>query len=275
MAPIADGDAAVGSLADPRGSGAGCAESLTNWLATRPRATLELADGSMYEGYSFGHQESTAGEVVFNTGMVGYPESLSDPSYAGQILVITFPLIGNYGVPEEDRDELGLLRNFESDKIHVKAVVVHEYSFIASHYTAYQTLGQWLKKHKIPGLYGVDTRQLTKLIRNHGSILGKLGVQGSTPLSSVPFDDPNERNLAAEVSRKKKEEFKAEDASYTHILAIDCGMKHNIIRYMVNVLKVKLTVVPWTTTSPTISLTVSLSVTDLAIQRNAQRRSSM
>merc|ERR1719361_1907977 len=103
--------------------------SLLSWLSSRKRASLELANGDVFEGFSFGHPESTTGEVVFNTGMVGYPESLTDPSYAGQILVITFPLVGNYGVPADERDELGLLKDFESDLIHVKAVVIADYSF--------------------------------------------------------------------------------------------------------------------------------------------------
>lgn len=144
------------------------ASSLISWLSARTEATLELADGSIFKGFSFGHDESTSGEVVFNTGMVGYPESLTDPSYAGQILVITFPLIGNYGVPSEERDVLGLLTHFESEKIHVKGVVISDYSFTSSHYTAQMTLAQWLKRQKIPGIYGVDTRALTKLIRSHG-----------------------------------------------------------------------------------------------------------
>merc|ERR1719361_63110 len=111
--------------------------SLLSWLSSRKRASLELANGDVFEGFSFGHPESTTGEVVFNTGMVGYPESLTDPSYAGQILVITFPLVGNYGVPSQERDAFGLMKYFESDRIHVKAVVVTNYSFTATHYTAH------------------------------------------------------------------------------------------------------------------------------------------
>merc|ERR1719238_2063374 len=142
-------------------------------------ATLELADGMTYSGFSFGHPTSVAGEVVFNTGMVGYPESLTDPSYAGQILVITFPLVGNYGVPsEQELDNLGLLQNFESSKVQVRAVVVSDYSFVSSHYTAQKTLSQWLHQHGVPGIYGVDTRAITKLLRQHGALLGKVVVEG-------------------------------------------------------------------------------------------------
>merc|ERR1719238_1681673 len=144
-------------------------------------ATLELADGMTYSGFSFGHPTSVAGEVVFNTGMVGYPESLTDPSYAGQILVITFPLVGNYGVPSDERDELGLLKYFESDKIHLRAVVIQDYSFVSSHHTAKRTLSEWLKEQRIPGIYDVDTRAVTKLIRQSGAVLGRvvIGSDGS------------------------------------------------------------------------------------------------
>ncbi|CAK0863986.1 unnamed protein product [Prorocentrum cordatum] len=137
------------------------------------------------------------------------PESLTDPSYAGQILVLTFPLVGNYGVPDEDPecDALGLLRHFESNKIHIKALVISDYSFVASHYTSRKTLGQWLEEHKIPGIYGVDTRALTKLIRMHGALLGKVVVEGGAQSASMEFADPNETNLAASVSRTQKQVF--------------------------------------------------------------------
>jgi carbamoyl-phosphate synthase small subunit len=194
--------------------------------------------------------------------MVGYPESLTDPSYAGQILVITFPLVGNYGVPSEDElDSLGLMEHFESNKIHVKAVVVSDYSFTSSHYTAKQTLSQWLSRHKIPGIYGVDTRALTKLIRQHGAILGKVTLEDDPVAKDLEFDDPNKRNLPAEVSRTEKQVFVPPAAAQgavdtlvnaetihgktVHILVVDLGVKNNILRYLVNVMRVKATVVPW------------------------------
>jgi len=236
---------------------------ISAWLSNRTRATLELANGTSFQGFSFGSPTSVTGEVCFNTGMVGYPESLSDPSYAGQILVITYPLVGNYGVPADENDSLGLQKYFESDKIHVKAVVVSDYSFISSHYTATRTLAAWLNEKGVPGIYGVDTRAVTKLIRADGAVLGKVIIEGSTPSSSLPLDDPNSRNLSAEVCRKEKTVFlppagpvapnstepevnvgKA-SGSPIHILAVDCGMKNNIIRYFVNVLRVKVTCVPW------------------------------
>eukprot|EP00928_Gymnodinium_smaydae_P000481 TRINITY_DN10184_c0_g1_i2.p1 TRINITY_DN10184_c0_g1~~TRINITY_DN10184_c0_g1_i2.p1 ORF type:complete len:1582 (+),score=248.00 TRINITY_DN10184_c0_g1_i2:51-4796(+) len=236
------------------------------WLNERKTATLEFDDGCTFEGFSFGAPISVAGEVVFNTGMVGYPESLTDPSYAGQILVITFPLVGNYGVPNDDKDSLGLARHFESDRIHVKAVVISDYSFVSSHYTATRSLSAWLTSQGVPGIYGVDTRRITKLIRQRGALLGKVLVEGSTKSGELPWNDPNTRNLAAEVCRPERQVFlppakdsnawevceslpesiaKEGGGSQLHILAVDCGIKNNIIRYLVNACRVKLTVVPW------------------------------
>lgn len=139
---------------------------------------LELQDGTVYEGYSFGAEKSVAGELVFQTGMVGYPESITDPSYRGQILVITFPLVGNYGVPSrETMDELlkDLPAHFESSEIHIAALVTASYAGEDfSHYLATSSLGTWLKEQGVPAIYGVDTRALTKRIREEGSMLGKL-----------------------------------------------------------------------------------------------------
>eukprot|EP00928_Gymnodinium_smaydae_P000485 TRINITY_DN10184_c0_g3_i1.p1 TRINITY_DN10184_c0_g3~~TRINITY_DN10184_c0_g3_i1.p1 ORF type:complete len:1551 (+),score=263.04 TRINITY_DN10184_c0_g3_i1:62-4714(+) len=234
---------------------------ILSWLQTRKTATLEFDDGCTFEGFSFGAPISTAGEVVFNTGMVGYPESLTDPSYAGQILVITFPLVGNYGVPGDDKDPLGLLQHFESDRIHVKAVIIADYSFVSSHYTATRSLSDWLNSQGVPGIYGVDTRRITKLIRQRGALLGKVIVEGSIPSSELPWDNPNTRNLPSEVCRPERQVFMPPkgcdewkdldqlttvgDGRQLHILAVDCGMKNNIIRYLVNACRVKLTVVPW------------------------------
>jgi carbamoyl-phosphate synthase small subunit len=138
---------------------------------------LYLADGSTIDGHSFGATTSTSGEVVFNTGMVGYPEALTDPSYRGQILVLTYPLIGNYGVPDEDiKDEYGLPKFFESNAIHISGLIVSSYSWEHSHWAAQKSLSKWLTDYNIPAMYGVDTRALTKQLREHGSILGRLNV---------------------------------------------------------------------------------------------------
>jgi carbamoyl-phosphate synthase small subunit len=137
--------------------------------------TLELQDGTTLSGYSFGANVPMTGEVVFNTGMVGYPEALTDPSYRGQILVLTFPLVGNYGVPDPDvKDAYGLPKFFESDKIQVSGLIVADYSASYSHWNAKMSLGAWLKKHSIPALSGIDTRLLTKKLRDEGSTLGKI-----------------------------------------------------------------------------------------------------
>jgi hypothetical protein len=141
--------------------------------------TLHLADGTSFTGYSFGAETSVAGEVVFNTAMVGYPEALTDPSYKGQILVLTFPLIGNYGVPDRSiKDEWGLPKFFESDKIQISGLIVADYSYEPSHWNSKSTLGAWLKEHNIPALYGIDTRFLTKTLRTYGTTLGKIEFEG-------------------------------------------------------------------------------------------------
>ena len=148
-----------------------------DYLDMKPdRAALYLKDGTVCGGYSFGAPTSmTTGEVVFTTGMVGYPEALTDPSYRGQILVLTYPLIGNYGVPDEDeKDELGLPKYTESHNIHISGLVVSTYSWEHSHWAAQKSLAQWLERHKVPAIYGIDTRALTKKLREVGSMLGCL-----------------------------------------------------------------------------------------------------
>merc|ERR1719326_713729 len=210
---------------------------------SRREAQLVLADGTIFQGYSFGAKKSINGEVVFNTGMVGYPESLTDPSYSGQILCLTYPLIGNYGVPADEPDDLGLPKNFEGGKIYLRALVISEYSFMSSHYTAKRTLHKWLEEQGVPGIFGIDTRALTKLIRMQGSILGKVLVKESLD-SEVPFDDPNDMNLAAIASIDKKVVYEPQGTPTAHIVAVDCGMKYNILRYFVHTLRCKITRVP-------------------------------
>ena len=142
---------------------------------------MYLADGSdPIQAKSFGAAVSVSGEVVFNTGMVGYPEALTDPSYRGQILVLTYPMIGNYGVPDESvMDNYGLPLYFESKEIHIAGLIVSEYSWEHSHWAAQKSLSAWLKENNIPAVYGIDTRQLTKTLREHGTILGRLEVVSS------------------------------------------------------------------------------------------------
>ena len=154
-------------------------------------AKLILDDGSLFVGQSFGYDAPTTGEVVFNTAMTGYPESLTDPSYAGQILVTTFPLIGNYGVPDTGIGEDGLPLFMESDRIHPKAIVVADYSEQYSHWNAKESLASWLKREKVPGISGIDTRRLTKVLREHGVMMGRIILSGECRLESVEFLRPS------------------------------------------------------------------------------------
>lgn len=185
------------------------------------KATLILDDGSHYEGYSFGYQGGSAGELVFNTAMTGYPESLTDPSYKGQILVATYPLIGNYGVPgNSSREEI--FQFWESDAIQVSGLVVSEYSERYSHWNAKVSLGDWLKEWKIPAISGIDTRALTKKLRDKGSTLAKIVID-----TDVPWRDPDTEDLVAQVSTQ---EIKTYGSGKYRIALVDCGVKNNIIR---------------------------------------------
>ncbi|RAK73687.1 bifunctional carbamoylphosphate synthetase/aspartate transcarbamylase [Aspergillus fijiensis CBS 313.89] len=243
--------------------------------------SLELEDGTVYQGYSFGAEKSVAGELVFQTGMVGYPESVTDPSYRGQILVITFPLVGNYGVPSrETMDELlkTLPKYFESTEIHVAALVVATYAGEDySHFLAQSSLGQWLKEQGVPAMHGVDTRALTKRIREKGSMLGRMLLQKSEFVDSateVPTEkdswrpffeetewvDPNKKNLVAEVSIKEPKLFSPpEDIALKHpsgrpvrVLCLDVGLKFNQLRCLL-ARGVEVLVVPWDYDFPTLA----------------------
>lgn len=218
---------------------------------------LILSDGTTFEGTSFGApvdadpsaRSGGTGEVVFNTGMVGYPESLTDPSYSGQILVFTYPLIGNYGVPSEELNEWGFSRLLESENIHVRGVVCAQVSETYSHHAAKQSLDAWLKEHKIPGITGVDTRALTKKLREHGVMLGALS-QNPKPKDQIPsIEDPNIRNLVADVSCSEPITYDPSPASKDlpdtlTVIAYDCGMKRNILRSFLQ-RGVRVVRVPW------------------------------
>jgi len=201
------------------------------------KSYLLLDDGTRLEGKQFGADRSVAGEVVFNTAMTGYPESLTDPSYKGQILVLTFPLIGNYGVPR-DRFENGLSRFFESDHVHITGLVISDYSVDYSHWNAMKSLSDWLREYNIPGLYGIDTRALTKHLREKGTMLGKLI---SPTEGEIDFYDPNKDNLVAMVSIPKPQVYLGND---TKVILVDCGVKNNILRCLIN-LGVTVKRVPW------------------------------
>jgi len=204
------------------------------------KAFLILEDGSKFEGVSFGYEKPCSGEVVFNTAMTGYPESLTDPSYEGQILVTTYPILGNYGVPSDEvKSSEDVAEYFESSKIHCKAIVCQDYSWNPSHWLSTRTLSDWLREEKIPGIYGIDTRQLTKLLREKGSMLGKIVFDENH--DEIPFYDPNSENLIAKVSTREVNEF---GSGAKRVVLVDCGTKYNIIRCLIK-RGVKVTLVPW------------------------------
>lgn len=174
---------------------------------------------------------------MFTTGMVGYVEAMTDPSYRGQILTFTYPMIGNYGVPPKEVDELGLLKYFESDKIHVQGIVVQEYSRQWSHCLGARSLSEWMEEQKVPGIQGIDTRYITTRIRETGAMLAKLDIGGA----DLRFDDPNKRNLVAEVSIPEPRTY---GSGPLKLIAVDCGIKNNIIRQLA-IRGCTVKVVPW------------------------------
>lgn len=189
---------------------------------------LILEDGSNFEAENFGKELSVAGEVVFSTGMVGYPEALTDPSYRGQILVLTYPIIGNYGVPNR--------KYWESNRLQVTGLIVSQYIDTPSHLQSIRTLADWFKDEKIPLIQLKDTRLLTKIIRTKGVMLGKILCN-----EEIEFYDPNKVNLVEEVSIKKPKE---EGGGRKKIVLIDCGVKRNIVRSLVK-RDISVLVAPW------------------------------
>lgn len=197
---------------------------------------LTLKDGTEVIGESFGHElkegEYIDGEVVFNTGMVGYPETFTDPSYRGQILVVTYPMVGNYGVPDEALNN-GVSELFESTQIHLRGIIIAEESSENTHWESQKTLGEFLKKHKVPAIKGVDTRALTQKLRETGVMIGRIGSE-NVDAKDAAFEDPNENNLVAEVSVKEKTILEPKGEVKATVALIDCGIKHNIIRNFLN-----------------------------------------
>jgi carbamoyl-phosphate synthase small subunit len=211
-------------------------------------AKLMLEDGTVFDGIGFGYPSGIAGEVVFNTGMVGYTETLTDPSYRGQILCFTYPLVGNYGVPSYDiKDEYGLPKFFESDRIQVKGLLIHDLSDIASHWSCIKTLDQWLYEEKVPGIYNIDTRELTKKLREHGVMMGAIVVSENAinesllkkMLASAKYEG---LNFMPEVSTKGSQEYG--DKGKDCVVVLDTGVKYSIIR---NIMRTGYRVVrlPW------------------------------
>ena len=209
------------------------------------RAKLILDDGSEFLGWSFGYESETAGEVVFNTAMTGYPESLTDPSYAGQILVMTYPLIGNYGVPDTGIGGDGLPLFMESGHIHVKALVVADYSELYSHWNAKESLAGWLKREKVPAITGIDTRRLTMLLREHGVMMGRVVIDGASVAviqQQTRQHDYGATNWVEQVSCK--EVITYNKGAGKRVVLVDCGVKANIIRCLI-ARGVEVIRVPW------------------------------
>lgn len=198
---------------------------------------LILEDGSEFNGTIFGNPASVSGEVVFTTGMVGYNETVTDPSFRGQIIVFTYPLIGNYGVPTDARDDLGLPAHFESVRAHAAGVVVANLSNDTSHWSATRSFDDFLRESNICGITGIDTRTLTQKLRSGGSVVGKIIVSDA----DVPFDDPNTRNLVAEVSIREPCDYGGDGP---RVVLVDTGVKTNIIRQLVGA-GARVRRVPW------------------------------
>ncbi len=226
----------------------------------RVAGRLILEDGSEFPGEIFGKAKSQAGEVVFTTGMSGYPQSLSDPSFRGQILVATYPLIGNYGLPFDtksgaiERDEHGIPLHYESDRVQVGGLVVSELCDEPSHFASTSTLAAWLEYHQVPGIQGVDTRALTERLREHGVMRGKIVVDGAR---AVSMDSGDLAHPVADVSPKEVREYrsllgggdsatatKSDSTRRPRIALVDCGAKANILRCLL-ARDVDVIQVPW------------------------------
>lgn len=202
--------------------------------------TLVLSDGTKFHGKSFGYEKPVAGEVVFNTAMMGYPESLTDPSFAGQLMTLTFPLVGNYGVPPLTVEKNGIATFMESDRIHASAIIVSDYSEKFSHWNAKESLADWLRREEVPGICGIDTRQLTKVLREHGVMMGKI-IFDDEP-TNIPEAEYEGVNYVAKVSCKEVTHYNR--GAGKKVVLVDCGVKHNILRCLID-RGVELIRVPW------------------------------
>ena len=202
--------------------------------------TLILDDGSQFHGKSFGYDKPVAGEVVFNTAMMGYPESLTDPSYAGQLMALTYPLVGNYGVPPFTIEENGIPTFMESSRIWAEAIICSDYSTEYSHWNAKESLADWLKREHIPGITGIDTRELTKVLREHGVMMGKIMFDDEP--NNIPTANYSGVNFVDKVSCK--EIIRYNEGAGKKVVLVDCGVKANIIRCLLN-RGVEVIRVPW------------------------------
>jgi len=231
--------------------------------------TLILDDGSRFHGKSFGYEKPVAGEVVFNTAMTGYPESLTDPSYAGQLMTLTYPLVGNYGVPPFTVEPNGLATFMESERIHAEAIIVSDYSEDFSHWNAVESLADWLKREQVPGITGINTRELTKVLREHGVMMGRIvfdDVENEIDNSQLTIDNYEDVNYVDRVSCKEiivytgKEsplhfpittptaqlncQLSTVNCQLKRVVLLDCGVKSNILRCLLK-RDVEVIRVPW------------------------------
>ena len=227
--------------------------------------TLILDDGSKFHGQSFGYEKPVAGEVVFNTAMTGYPESLTDPSYAGQLMTLTYPLVGNYGVPPFTFGANGIPDYMEGDHIHAEAIIVSDYSENHSHWNAVESLADWLKREHVPGITGIDTRALTKALREHGVMMGRIVFDDAMDNGEWKMDNYGEVNYVDRVSCKDiivyaagesktfpvstpKEELNSQlsifHSQLKKVVLVDCGVKTNILRCLLR-RGVEVIRVPW------------------------------
>lgn len=226
--------------------------------------TLILDDGSRFSGKSFGYEKPVAGEVVFNTAMTGYLESLTDPSYAGQLMTLTYPLAGNYGVPPFTMEPNGLPTFMESERIHAEAIIVSDYSEEYSHWNATESLAEWLKREQVPGITGIDTRELTKVLREHGVMMGRI-VFDAADNEQVTMDSYEAVNYVDKVSCKEiivysgtesrsfsaslpatqlNSQLSVTGSSLKKVVLVDCGVKANILRCLLK-RGVEVIRVPW------------------------------
>jgi carbamoyl-phosphate synthase small subunit len=205
--------------------------------------TLILDDGSRFSGKSFGYEKPVAGEVVFNTAMTGYPESLTDPSYAGQLMTLTYPLVGNYGVPPFTIEKNGIPTFMESERIHASAIIVSDYSEEYCHWNAVESLASWLKREQVPGITGIDTRELTKVLREHGVMMGRI-VFDDDPNAPIDTEAYGEINYVDRVSCKEVIVYPAQQPGAKKVVLVDCGVKANILRCLIK-RGVEVIRVPW------------------------------
>lgn len=215
-------------------------------LPAKIPAALHLKSGQSYFGSSFGSENSKFGETVFSTSITSYTDSMTDPSYLGQILVFTSPMIGNYGVPSNTSTQFPDIPFLESEKIQCTGVVVSDVALKYSHYQAVESLHEWCKRYDVPGITGVDTRAITSLLRDQGTTLGRLAVgdeAGKPAPQAAEYWDPSKENLVAQASTKKAYVLN-EKGSGPRIAVLDFGTKANILRSLVRRDAV-VTVLPW------------------------------